>query len=214
MKLKKPFKNRVNSKSYFKYDKHRKLPLQNTEQFVGSIFIEMYRKSFIKFIILSSLLFVLLLSADLRILELEYEGEGKILKPLPFYTEEPYFFTQIPGKDFKEILCDRITWFKNHDCYRQYQEKTGILDRRYALPCNECEIVLNENLQIDDKAHYFVGVGCRIKKIIYFYHSKFFNCNETDDFLQISDSIEFLEPLEEPNAIMIYRNTTNVFLVP
>jgi hypothetical protein len=126
---------------------------------------------------------IILIKLDYQHVNLVYIGQIKITPPLD------------------EFIGNKIAYFvRGGDTLKNYLNK-GLFS---LTKKSEYIIKWDKTIIVDNDAIYYVCLGCQIKKINYFYHTKFFNFLNSPTLFEAHSVL--LEPLKNKNIIMIYKS--------
>ena len=75
---------------------------------------------------------------------------------------------------------------------------------------DQLDYINNVKNQIDDDARYYIGLGCKIDKLTYYYHSKYFNRFLSQEWF-IVDQVQ-TRPLPDRATITVYQGDVLVYV--
>jgi hypothetical protein len=149
-------------------------------------------------LVLFVVILTMLICLNYQKVNLIYLDKFEIFPPIEVYRKEPFWLTRT-GKDIKKYIDDNLF-------PEIYLSKSGALLNSKPYPkIPEYKINWSNSFVFDEDTIYYAGIGCEIKEISYFYHTKFFyrgDCFKTHKTI--------LTPFKHMEYITIYKAIVSV----
>ncbi len=151
-------------------------------------------------VMLASFVFLCLLAVaarlDYKSVKLVYTAKVIVDPPVSEFYGDEVTYLRLPSGMIKEELEKKLF-------PQRYANGYKLKGRTYPVP-KEYTIRWEEGFTPESGAVYYVGLGCEIERITYFFHSKYFSfeCNPNSAFIVHSVS---LNPLKDRSVITIYK---------